>query len=89
MAPGVRTAFAIITLLLCLSIGVMIFAQINHQTKSIAQDLNDTQVIDFVDESEEMGFNALKMVQIGAIVMGAVFILGLLGFVGGGGDHAI
>ncbi len=78
---GQRTAVAIIVLLATLMIGAIIFSQLGGQAASVAG--NDTAAKSFVSAATSTGWSALRMVEIGAIVMGAVFVLGLLGLLGG------
>lgn len=85
MAFGQRTAIGIIILLATLMIGAIVFSQLSAQAQTIATNNNDTAASSFISDMNSLGWNSLQLVGIGAIVLGAVFILGLLGFLGGRG----
>lgn len=85
--PGQRTAIAIIVLLATLMIGAIVFSQLGHQASDVAG--NDTQAQNFISNAQSTGWSSLQMLVIGGIVLAAVFILGLLGYLGGGGGGAI
>ena len=87
--PGQRTSLAIILLLATLMIGAIVYSQLGHQASDIASQNNDTQAQSFISNTLSTGWSALQMLVIGAIVLAAVFILGLLGYLGGGGGGAI
>ena len=88
-AGAQRTAIGIIILLASLMIGAIVFSQLGNQAKDIATSFNDSQAQEFVNDAQSTGYNALQMLEIGAVVMGAVFVLGLLGVLGGGDQGAI
>jgi len=74
----------IIILLATLMIGAIVFSQLGNQAKDIATTNNDTEATNFVTNAMSTGWDSLRLVEVGAIVLGAVFVLGLLGFLGGG-----
>jgi len=78
---GQRTAVAIIVLLATLMLGAIIFSLLGNQAAAVAG--NSTAAKDFITGAQTTGWSALRMVEIGAIVLGAVFVLGLLGLLGG------
>lgn len=70
-------------------IGSIVFSQLGGQAKDIATDNNDSEAQNFITNAMSTGWDSLRLVEVGAIVLGAVFVLGLLGFLGGGEKGAI
>ena len=51
--------------------------------------LEDGNQWNYIESGRSMGFNSLRLVEIGAVVLGAVFVLSLLGLLGGKGGGPI
>jgi len=75
---GVSAVISVIVLLASIMIGGIVFSQLAYQAKSLAQQNNDSQAIDFINQAVSTGWSSLNMFIIGAIVMAAGFILALL-----------
>ena len=73
--PG---AAAVITLLVFLSIGIIVFSQVMSQAASVAQNINDTQAVSFIDQAKSMGYTALNLLVIAAFVLAAMVILAIV-----------
>lgn len=79
-------AGAVITLLIFLGVGVIVFSQVMNQANDIATKLNDTQAISFITDAKDMGFDAMQLLMISAFIIAAVVILGIVSrSLGGGG----
>jgi len=82
---AIPAAAAVITLLVFLGIGVIVFAQVMNQAKTTAQQLNDTQAANFIQSATNMGYTALNLLMIAAFVLAAIVILAIVMRLGGGG----
>ena len=73
--PG---AAAVITLLVFLSIGIIVFSQVMGQAASVASSINDTQAVSFIAQAKNMGYTALNLLVIAAFVLAAMVILAIV-----------
>jgi ABC-type Fe3+ transport system permease subunit len=85
ITPAIQGAAAVITLLVFLSIGIIVFSQVMSQAQTVAQNINDTQAVNFIQEAKNMGYTALNLLVIAAFVMAAVVILAIIMHMGMGG----
>lgn len=86
---NLQAAFAVITLLVGLSVGVLIFSQVTTQTKNVATQLNDTQATNFITDVVNIGYNSMQLLMIGAIVLAAVVVLGYVAYLSRGGGEGV
>jgi hypothetical protein len=86
-AAAIPAAAAVITLLVFLGIGVIVFAQVMGQAKNVATNLNDSQALAFITSATDMGYTALNLLMIAAFVMAAIVILAIVMRLGGGGGQ--
>jgi len=86
---NLAAAFGVITLLVGISVGVLIFSQVTTQTKNVASELNDTQATNFIDDVINIGYNSMNLLVIGAIVLAAVVVLGYVGYLSRGGGGGV
>ena len=84
---SLAAAFGVITLLVGISVGVLIFSQVTMQTKDVASQLNDTKATSFIDDVSDIGYKSMNLLVMGAIVLAGVVVLGYVGYLsrGGGG----
>ncbi len=82
---SLAAAFGVITLLVGISIGVLIFSQVTTQVKNVAGQLNDSQASSFITDLTSIGYNSMNLLTIGAIVLAAVTVLGYVAFMSRGG----
>ncbi|ADB58183.1 hypothetical protein [Archaeoglobus profundus] len=75
---GFTAIVGVIVLLASIMIGGIVFSQLGYQAKSIANQVNDSSAVNFIEQAITTGWSALNMFIIGAVVMSAGFILALL-----------
>lgn len=79
---NLAAAFAVITLLVGVSIGVLVFSQVTKQANDIAVQFNDSQAQAFINDAKNIGYNSLNLLIIGAIVLAAMVVLGYVSRMG-------
>jgi hypothetical protein len=85
ITPAIQGAAAVITLLVFLSIGIIVFSQVMGQASSVAQSINDSQAVSFIEQAKNMGYTALNLLVIAAFVLAAMVILAIVMRMGMGG----
>ena len=85
LIPAIQGAAAVITLLVFLSIGIIVFSQVMGQAASVANSINDTQAVSFIEQAKSMGYTALNLLVIAAFVLAAMVILAIVMRMGMGG----
>ena len=81
---AIPAAAAVITLLIFLGIGAIVFSQVMSQAQTVATNTNDSQALSFITQAKDMGYTSLNLLMIAAFVLAAIVILGIVMRLGGG-----
>ena len=81
---GIAAVNAVLTIVVVLFVAGIIMSQLGHQATTIAQNLNDTGAINYIENVKSMSWNAFYLFAISIIVLAAAFIIGIVQGMGGG-----
>ena len=81
---GIVAVNAVLTIIVVLFIAGIIMSQLGHQATTIAQNLNDTGAVTYIENVKSMGWNALYLFTVSIIIVASMFIITIVNRMGGG-----
>jgi len=82
---GASVVITALTLIVVLFVASIVMSQLGGQATTIAQQMNDTGAINYIENVKSMGWNAFYLFAIAVIILAAAFIIRIVQSMGGTG----
>ena len=84
---GASVVITALTLAVVLFVAAIVMSQLGGQAETIANQMNDTGAINYIENVKSMSWNAFYLFAISIIVLAAMFIVAIVNRMGGGGTE--
>ncbi|RLF63271.1 MAG: hypothetical protein DRN30_06810 [Thermoplasmata archaeon] len=81
---GASVVITALTLAVVLFVAAIVMSQLGGQATTIAQQMNDTGAINYIENVKSMSWNAFYLFAIAIIILAAAFIIRIVQGMGGG-----